>query len=193
VASSAHEQGSCAYSVQFQLCLLSALLELSRFGAASCMSDVGIDNRVTQREGNSVHCVWAHIRTLIFLLFLSLVVLSRLELPVWFCSLQRHPHSIRCDGSMIQTRVSMATSSLVDLVGSTCRRYVFQHLLQERQHVGRVWLASFEHPSLAVCFVTLTDISTDLETINPYSKTYLQAYTQPLERTYNLDKLLYRL
>jgi hypothetical protein len=81
----------------------------------------------------------------------------------------------------------MAASSLVDLVGSTGRRYVFQHLVQERQHVGRVWLASFEHPSLTVYFVTFTDISADLEIINPFSKTYLQAYTQPLERTSDLD------
>jgi hypothetical protein len=155
-------------------------------GRHACQT-LGIDNRVTQRVGNSVHCMWAHIRALGFLLFLNPVVLSGLELPVWFCSLQRHPHSIRCDESMIQTRASMAASSLVDLVGSTGRRYVFQHLIQERQHVGRVWLASFEHPSSTVCFVTLTNIAADLETIDSFSKTYLQAYTQSLERTSNLD------
>lgn len=32
-----------------------------------------------------------------------------------------------------------------ELIGTTGRRYLFKQLIQERLHLGRVWLATCEH------------------------------------------------
>jgi hypothetical protein len=33
-----------------------------------------------------------------------------------------------------------------ELIGAAGRRYLFKELIQERSHLGRVWLATSEHP-----------------------------------------------
>ncbi|KAF1347260.1 kinase-like protein [Lizonia empirigonia] len=43
----------------------------------------------------------------------------------------------------------MAASKSLNLVGSTGRCYFFKKLIQERPHLGRVWLASFEQPPMS--------------------------------------------
>jgi hypothetical protein len=48
-----------------------------------------------------------------------------------------------------------------DFVGSSGRRYVFQQLIQERPHLGRVWLAMFVLSSIQQN--SLTDRSSDEE------------------------------
>lgn len=48
--------------------------------------------------------------------------------------------------SMIWTGIRITSSKSPNLVGSTGRCYTFKKLIQERPHLGRVWLASFEHP-----------------------------------------------
>ena len=47
--------------------------------------------------------------------------------------------------AMLRKRVKMA-STPSELIGAAGRRYLFKELIQERPHLGRVWLATSEHP-----------------------------------------------
>ena len=46
---------------------------------------------------------------------------------------------------MLRKSVKMA-STPSELIGAAGRRYLFKELIQERPHLGRVWLATSEHP-----------------------------------------------
>jgi hypothetical protein len=46
--------------------------------------------------------------------------------------------------AMLRKSVKMA-STPGELIGAAGRRYLFKELIQERPHLGRVWLATSEH------------------------------------------------
>jgi hypothetical protein len=46
---------------------------------------------------------------------------------------------------MLRGSVKMA-STPSELIGAAGRRYLFKELIQERPYIGRVWLATSEHP-----------------------------------------------
>jgi hypothetical protein len=47
--------------------------------------------------------------------------------------------------AMLRKSVKM-TSIPSELIGAAGRRYLFKELIQEKPHLGRVWLAMSEHP-----------------------------------------------
>lgn len=57
---------------------------------------------------------------------------------------------------MLRTSVKVASTSS-ELVGATGRRYFFKELIQERPHLGRVWLATSGHDKFV-----LKDIPKDI-------------------------------
>jgi hypothetical protein len=46
---------------------------------------------------------------------------------------------------MLEKAVKLASTS-GELIGAAGRRYVFKELIQERPHLGRVWVATLERP-----------------------------------------------
>ena len=50
---------------------------------------------------------------------------------------------------MLQKAVKMASTSS-ELIGTAGHRYLFKELIQERPHLGRVWLATSERPDLSL-------------------------------------------
>jgi hypothetical protein len=49
--------------------------------------------------------------------------------------------------AMAMLRKSIKIASIPsELIGATGRRYLFKELIQEGPHLGRVWLATSEHP-----------------------------------------------
>lgn len=49
--------------------------------------------------------------------------------------------------SSVNQLTQMSLLKSLNLIGSTGRSYSFKKLIQERPHLGRVWLASFEQPA----------------------------------------------
>lgn len=49
---------------------------------------------------------------------------------------------------MFRGTIARMASTPREFIGTTGRRYRFEELLQERAHVGRVWLARLEHKQL---------------------------------------------
>jgi serine/threonine protein kinase len=60
---------------------------------------------------------------------------------------------------MFRRSVPRMASASCDFIGTTGRRYRFEELLQERPHVGRVWLARSEHQAKLDLFRSRTNIS----------------------------------
>lgn len=56
-----------------------------------------------------------------------------------------HPSAAAAATAMLRKSVKMA-STPSELIGAAGRRYLFKELIQERPHLGRVWLATSEHP-----------------------------------------------
>jgi hypothetical protein len=56
-----------------------------------------------------------------------------------------HP-SAAAATAMLRKSVKM-TSIPSELIGAAGRRYLFKELIQERPYLGRVWLATSDHPA----------------------------------------------